>query len=197
MNLFYDLMMNPDAVHRFAKKKMKRISVVILAMTIGMSGFAQYKSHIGVDVGSMMMGNSVNLSAGYGFCGRWSVSWKVEIGTKMLDREYDSEYKDHIAELEDNAGTVSLPSGNSISIQYWPDSIYNGAWVETGCRCTYGRQADCMIGAGYMIPIWRGMKAVLAFQTDLLASLREDRSAGTGLTIGICWIITYGSHVYI
>jgi hypothetical protein len=29
----------------------------------------------------------------------------------------------------------------------------------------------------------------LAYETDMLASFKEGKAAGTGFTIGICWII--------
>lgn len=170
---------------------MKQIPAMIFAIIIGFNSFAQHKSHISLDMGSILKGESINLSAGYGFSSRWSVSWKTEMNMQILRAEHDKEYMAHISEFSDNTVKSSPPYGNSISIQYWPDSVYEGAWLEAGCRCTEKFKADCVIGVGYMIHVWKGLKTVLSYQTDLLSSLKEGRSSGTGLTLGIYWIITY------
>ena len=160
-------------------------------MLIGLNSFAQQKSHISLDMGSIFRSKSIHLSAGYGFHGRWSVSWKTDMSTQTLRMEQDNEYMDHISEFSDDIMTSSLPYGNSVSIQYWPDSVYEGAWLEAGCWCSDKFQTDCIIGAGYMIPVWKDLKAVLSYQTGLLSSLKEGKPSGAGLTIGISWIITY------
>lgn len=187
--------MNRNPVYRFAKKKMKRITSLIFAMTIGLSCLAQNKSCIGIDAGSMIRGCGMNISAGYGFCMRWSVSWKAELNADIFKGRHDQEYMEHSSEFDAISETKLLPYGNSIMLQYWPDSIYKGAWLETGCRCTLDKlHTDCVIGAGYMIPVWRGLKASLSYQMSMLESLQESKLSGTGLTIGIYWTITHGNH---
>ena len=166
---------------------------MIFAMTIGLSCPAQHKSCIGIDAGSTIMTGSVNLSAGYGFCSRWSVSWKAELNAGILKAGHDREYADHLAEFNASTETEQMPYGNSIMLQYWPDSIYEGIWLETGCRCSGILRTDCMIGVGYMISVWKGLKASLSYQASLLESLREGKPSEAGLTIGIYWTITHGN----
>lgn len=167
---------------------------MILALTIGLTSLAQHTSCIGIDAGGMIRGGDVNLSAGYGFCSRWSLSWKAELNAGIFKAGHDREYADHLAEFNASTETEQMPYGNSIMLQYWPDSIYEGIWLETGCRCSGMLRTDCMIGVGYMIPVWKGLKASLSYQASLLESLREGKPSEAGLTIGIYWTITHGNH---
>lgn len=193
MNLFYNLMMNQNLGFSFAEKKMKRILTMIFVITIGINCLAQHKSCVGIDAGSLIRRGAMNISAGYGFSDRWSISWKFETGTQLFNSGHDIEYKEHLEELSDNPETYYQAYGSSIHLQYWLDSIYAGVWLETGCRCTDRVRADCVIGAGYMIPVWKGLKAALSYHASLLESFREGKPSGTGLTIGIYWTITHGN----
>ena len=173
---------------------MKRISAMIFALTIGLSCLAQHTSCIGLDAGGMIRGGGVSISAGYGFCSRWSVTWEAELSAGIFKGGNDREYTEHMAEFDVSAETEPLPYGNSIMLQYWPDSIYEGIWLEAGCRCTDRIRTDCVIGAGYMIPVWKGLKASLSYQASLVESLREGKPSGAGLTIGIYWTIRHGNN---
>ena len=173
---------------------MKRISAIIFTIAIGGGCLAQQKSCLGIDAGRIVREGGISISAGYGFSRRWSASWKMELDARVFESEYDSEYREHLGEFNGPGNQEQPTRGNSITLQYWIDSIYEGAWIEAGCRCTDRMQADCVIGAGYVIPVWKGLKATLSYQTSLLESFRQGKPSGAGLTIGISWIITHGKN---
>ena len=169
---------------------MKRISVIIAALLIGTCCTAQHRAAIGTDLGSMIRNGIMNLSAGYGFKERWSVTWKTGIGIGNYTKDEDSEYNEHLSEFVTPRKSRKLIKENCISIQYWFDKAYDGAYLETGCRSGTDIEADCTIGAGYCIHIWKGLTAVLSYETDLLDSFNEDKPTGPGLSIGLRWVIT-------
>lgn len=168
---------------------MKRISAIFLCLLIGTAAFPQHKVEIGTDLGRMLKKGVLNISAGYGFSDRWSLSWTADICTRLPKKEDSIEHEMHMAEFEVMNDKRSGICSSMMAVRYWPAGTYEGVWMEAGCRCTEGTGADCCIGVGYSIPIWRGLTAGLSYGADILASLRESKPSGNGLTIGIFWII--------
>lgn len=168
---------------------MKRISAVILVLTAGLTCLARHKVAIGTDLGDMMMRRTVGICAGYEISDRWTVTWKAGIGIRKSHPEHDNEYSEHQAEFSVPEESRQIPYGSTICLQYWPDNAYDGIFLGAGYRCSERAKADCTLAIGYAIPIWRGLRMTLAYETDLLASFKEEKPAGNGLTIGICWII--------
>lgn len=187
MNLFYNLMTDRKPLHRFAEKKMKRIYAITFILFMGISVPAQHKGAIGTDLGKMIGNSIINISAGYGFASRWSATWHTEINTEPFCKEADQEHEEHKEEFIEPQERRETTYRNSLSVEYWTYTTYEGFFLKTGCRC--GTDLECIIGAGYFIPIWRGMKAILSYENDILASLRGGKPTGTGITIGIYWII--------
>lgn len=168
---------------------MKRISVIFAALLMGTYCLAQHRTAIGTDLGPMIRSGILNLSAGYGFKERWSVTWNTGIGMGNHMKDGDTEYDAHLSEFDMPRESRKQIKESCISIQYWFDRTFDGAYLETGCRSGTDIVADCMIGAGYCIHIWKGLTAVLSYESDLLASLQEEKPTGSGLSIGLRWVI--------
>ena len=168
---------------------MKRISAIFLGLLIGTAAFSQHKVAIGTDLGRMLKNGSLNISAGYGFSGRWSVSWTADIAVWDILKKENSEHEMHLAEFDALQEHTPVARNYMTAVRYWPAGTYDGVWMEAGFRCSEDARADCCIGIGYSIPIWRGMMAVLSYGADILTSSREGKPSGNGLTIGIFWTI--------
>ena len=168
---------------------MKRISAMIIFIMMGTGVFAQGRSVLGIDIGDMMRNRRMNISAGYGFSDRWSASWKVEIDTDAFATDNDSEYNAHLGEFIGTKEKSGLPCSCCLSVRYWPVHAYEGLYLETGCRYTEDIDTDCIIGAGYFIPITKGLKLALSYETCLTDRFRENRQTGPGITLGLFLII--------
>ena len=168
---------------------MKRISAVILALTLGMTCLARHKVAVGTDIGNIMKKGMADIYVGYEINERWTVTWKTGIDIKRSRPEYDIEYSEHQAEFSTPDENPQIPYDSTICLQYWMDNAYDGFFLGAGCRSTAHVKADCTLSLGYAVPIWSGLRMTLAYETDMLASFKEGKAAGTGFTIGICWII--------
>ncbi len=174
--------------HRFAEK-MKRAAVIIATLIACINGYAQHKCSIGLDLGNTLTHKSINISAGYGFSHRWSAAWHAGMKTLTSRKEKDKEHDEHMAEFDTTQEKKTAGYWNSLSVQYWTDKFHEGFYLEAGCRYGSDIRTDCIIGAGYSIPIWQGLRMTFSYKSDMLASFREGKPKGTGLTICIYWII--------
>lgn len=175
--------------HSFAKKKMKRISAILSAFILCCCGHAQPVFSLGIDVGSFLKTSGMNISAGCGFSRKWSVTWRADTDISGLFRKDRSEYEEHTGEFATPMKRSSILKNSRIGFRYWPESIYEGAYLETGLKCTEDVRADCCIEAGYCIPICRRLCAMMSLRTDILQAVQEDNLNGTELCIGIYWTI--------
>ncbi len=168
---------------------MKRISAVILAMTVGLTCTARHKVAIGTDLGNVINRGLADFYAGYELNEQWTIKWEVCLDIKRSKPESDMEYSDHQAEFSALEESCRIPHDSAICVQYWPDSAYEGFFLGAGCRCTELSKAEYTLAIGYSIPVWKGLRMTLGYEADMLASFKEGKASGKGLTIGICWII--------
>lgn len=167
---------------------MKRICVIILSF-IAASASAQNMPFIGIDAGGTIRTGETAFSAGYGFHEHWSASWEIGVDLSEIMTVSDSEQKEHLGEFEESSEKASSFRRSVISAQYWIDRTFQGAYIKAGAMVGRNFKADCMIGIGYFIPVWKGIRASFEYETGILDPTREDRISGKGITIGICWII--------
>lgn len=162
---------------------------MIYAVLLCTCSHAQPGFCLGIDLGSLIRNGGTSITAGCNFSSRWSVTWRVEGGIRLSPAEEDTEYVEHLGEFGIHRGKAQSIRNSSIGFQYWTDSAFEGVYLETGVRCTQDMRADCCIGAGYCIPICKGLGTIISVGTDILSTLREGKASGTGLSIGVYWTI--------
>lgn len=160
---------------------------MISAILLCICGHAQPRFSLGIDLGSLIRSGGITVTAGCGFSSRWSVTWKAESGISPFSAKGDNEYDEHLGEFEIRREKTQSVRNSSIEFQYWTGSTFEGIYLEAGVRCTQDMMADCCIGAGYCIPICKGLCTIISAGTDILSTLREGKSSGTGLSIGVYW----------
>ena len=148
---------------------------MISAVLLCICSHAQPRFCLGIDLGSLIRNGGITVTAGCGFSSRWSVTWRAESGICPFSAKEDNEYEEHLGEFE-------VPREKA-------QSIRNSSYLEAGVRCTQDMRADCCIGAGYCIPICKGLCTIISAGTDILSTLREGKASGTGLSIGVYWTI--------
>lgn len=168
---------------------MKRIVLIIYALTIGISGHAQHQTALGISIGSILMTGQIGIMGSYGFGQRWSASYSGEIAIRTPGREVNVEYEEHISEFSRSSEYETSLQNHHISACYWPDRVYKGLYMEIGFRCKDNMRGDCTLGAGYCIPIWKGLSVTFSYETDLIATFQSGASEGPGANIHINWII--------
>lgn len=167
---------------------MKRAIISAAAMLTGMTCFAQSEATIGIDIGNMFRTESVNLSISYAFQDKWSVAGHAETSMNLDHKVHGDEYTMHLSEFETlqlrQSGSFRLSAG----IQYWLAEAFKGGWIEIGCR--YGRDVKpaLTVGAGYEIPIWKGLRIYVSCRTDITGDRQENLRETDGMSAGIQWI---------
>ena len=157
-------------------------------MLTGMTCFAQSEATIGIDIGNMFRTESVNLSISYAFQDKWSVAGHAETSINLTHEVPDDDYVMHLSEFETlqlrQSGSFRLSAG----IQYWLAEAFKGGWIEIGCR--YGRDVKpaLTVGAGYEIPIWKGLRIYVSCRTDITGDRQENLKETDGISAGIQWI---------
>ena len=189
MNLFYDLVMFRVMRHRFAEK-MKRTISIISAVLYGISSLAQDKAALGLEVSSLLYDGSICIAAGHGFSSKWSAEFSTEIKGWPEGRDEDKEYMDHLAEFDDVPyAHEDTEACCRMSVRYWMNETYKGAFVGIGCRCARDRSPDCTLDIGYSMPVRKNLILALHYGTDLIATYKEGKAAGQGIAVGLYWTI--------
>ena len=169
---------------------MKQLLSAISGLLICIYASAGDVPAIGTDLTETLLTGTFNISAGYSFSDRWSASWRAVINTSQFRTGRSQEEEDHMSEFSPEENDIHILSTSSISVHYWMDQAYEGTFLTAGVKyMTDEKTADYTIGIGYCIPLWKGLRMVLAYESDILSSFRNRTAEGRGLTIGICWTI--------
>ena len=167
---------------------MKRAIISAAAMLTGMTCFAQSEATIGIDIGNMFRTESVNLSISYAFQDKWSVAGHAETSINLTHEVPDDDYVMHLSEFETlqerQSGTFRFSAG----IQYWLTEAFKGGWIEMGCRYGKDTKPALTAGAGYGIPVWKGLRAYVSFRTDITGEKQGFLKGKDGISAGIQWV---------
>lgn len=167
---------------------MKRTIISAAAILTGMACLAQSKAMIGLDLGNMFRTESVNLSISYAFQDKWSVTGHAETSINLDHKVPDDEYIMHLSEFETLQERQSGAFRFSAGIQYWVTEAFKGGWIEMGCRYGKDTKPALTAGAGYGIPIWKGLRIYVSYRTDLTGDGHDDLSETDRISAGIQWI---------
>ena len=150
---------------------------MISAFLICASGLCQRRCAVGIDLGRIISTSGVNLSAGLGFSDKWSASWQSEIDLTPLHNKDNQEYMEHLSQTEEARTKEKIFQSSSIAFQYWINQPYEGVYLETGIMEIKNTRASHIIGFGYFIPIWKGIRGCISYRY------------GSAFSFGLFWTI--------
>lgn len=149
-------------------------------------------SMAGIDFGAALKNKCLKITGSHQMAKKWTAGGYATIrfhGRKQHEEEalHESEF----AETEDLSSQSSVPDHmtTSVFVQFWPEHAYEGIFISTGCRMTDRRKADCTLGIGYFMTIWRSLSAAIHIETEVLDSWNTQTFKGEG--IGICLCIRF------
>lgn len=146
-------------------------------------------NHVGADLSSVLITGKTSISVGHAFSRHWSITGEAGIGIPGLRRNKTEEETEHYKELyghgdkSDNEG-YDIITGTA-SFAYWPEGSLEGIYLRFGLKYGNRTGADCRIGIGYMLPLWKMIYADIRYCMDMAASCRHGTIKGSGTTIGI------------
>ncbi|MBR5835853.1 MAG: hypothetical protein IKY66_06775 [Bacteroidales bacterium] len=168
---------------------MKSILTVIFVLLIGECAAAQHKAAAGIDLTGIIRSKSLNISASYGFTESWSASWMSSIDLSLLKDEESQEEEEHRSEFSHTQTEIQMTGSHSLTFQYWPGNVFTGTYMTAGIKRIGDGKTDCIVGAGYCIPVWKGLRMNISYETDIISSFQDKAPTGRGLHIGIQWTL--------
>lgn len=181
-------MMIPPGRHRFAGKKRKmRTFFIIILSAAGLVCQAQ-ESCIGADIAAAARCGSLHVMLGHAFGEKWSAGADAELDFSLIRKKMSAEEAGHDGEL----GSLAWPSGKAsysfgASARYWPRQTFQGAFISAGMSWSESLGLDLCAGAGYMIRIWNGLAAGMAYEMNILETYRYGAS-GDEIKISLHYI---------
>lgn len=165
---------------------MRRLLCILILITIGFSCVGQICA--GIDLTSVLY-REIRINIGYGFAAHWSFSASCGTNLKKLRHKYSEEEINHndeypMGELPDSDTVLHR---ESIGFRYWPDKAFNRFFLSLGAEYRHGDGLDACIGVGYYVPIWKGLKGVLNYETGLIRSVKEGKISFKDLRFGLSW----------
>ena len=123
------------------------------------------ESEIFMDLGSLIYGNSINLTIGHGLGSRWSVYTCTQLSLNTGKASSETEEEIHQSELGKQPWAYaimnSIMSGNSLEagVKFWTHRNYDGFYFSLGYMVRTSTSTACVAGTGICIHIWKGISA--------------------------------------
>lgn len=149
----------------------------------------QGKSMAGIDVSTVSAYYDIRIGFSHAISERWTAGGTVCIGTGIGTRKDKSTEKaEHELEFADEDSVVETAGrpGHSESavMQFWPRKAYDGMFFLIGGRHSNERKVECILGLGYLLPLWKGLAATVSVETGIGRTADDGRRAA----LGICYI---------
>lgn len=137
----------------------------------------------GIDIFSAANEGALKLSISQQFSNHWSIDASHTIRFRMTKREAASEVKEHYSMLgythvENSDSEHEMMTGD-LTLSYWLKEGYGGLFIRTGCRTGVEMRMEGILGVGYTIKVWKGLRCSLSYDT----TIGNNRKEQLGLTI--------------
>ena len=164
---------------------MKRMCTTLIMIFAGLALLhcQNKKLMAGVDA-TALAGGKAALSIEYGFAGHWSAGGEASYGFGCLWKGMDDLEASHKQEFSD---MIYAPSPDnlhkeSIYAKYWPTHLMQGGYLLTAISHGSTTGTDLIIGAGYMLHIWKCINAYIEYRL----TISDPDTPAMRLSAGIC-----------
>ena len=139
---------------------------------------------VGADFSSVTHG-CAELEVSFSFAGHWSVTGEAVIPYNKFTRSRSTLEMEHEAEFTDMSQTQDgrCVSGARVLMSYWPLNAFSGPNLSIGLSSL--GTTDVIIEAGYMIPVWKGIRLSASISTYLLSPHAEGYAASSSIKVGV------------
>ena len=120
----------------------------------------------------------VEVQAGFSFHKHWSVTGEAIIPYNKFTRRRSMLEMEHKAEFTDSPQSPARHSaaGARVLMNFWPLDAFSGPHLSIGLSSI--KTTDIIIKAGYMIPVWKGIRLSASISTYLLRLAATDDASG-------------------
>lgn len=137
----------------------------------------------GIDVGSAVQEGTVKLMVSQQFSRHWSVDACHAIRLGMVCKRADRIEEEHygtlgyVLAIADDS-SYEMMTGD-LTVSYWLNECFRGMFIQAGCRSGIKMRWEGIMGLGYSIKVWKGLRCSLTYDT----SIGKERKSHLGLTI--------------
>ena len=168
---------------------MRTLSVVAACLIMCMTCRGEGKENTiwprsaGIDIGSTVHEGAVKLMISQQFYHHWSVDACHTVRLRMVRKRADHIEEEHYGTL----GYAPVKADDSsyemmtcdLTVSYWLNECFRGMFIQAGCRSGIEMRCEGIMGLGYSIKVWKGLRCSLTYDT----SIGKERKSHLGLTI--------------
>ena len=174
---------------------MRRLIIAFLLTTLtAIESNAQRQSSIRIELASAISSNIFRASFGHQIGNNWSIESETGININRLIKGKDNETNAHWNALSDTDSFTNSRTFRenftevSISVQYWPKLAYEGIMFCVGGTIKDRAPSDINAGIGYLIRIWKGLRADLQYKINIIETAKSQTMQLDGIRIGISYV---------
>lgn len=162
--------------------------ICIIWQMVPCTGQKPPKMTAGIDAARALHGTA-GLHLGYGFAEHWSAEAGISTDFRQLRTSAMNEKAIHDAEFDDQEYSVSGSAycTGSLSIRYWPYSIFNKTFIGIGAVFDEKGRMDAMLAAGYTFCVWKGILFTVSYGICLTEDLKNKRPDTSGISLSISY----------
>lgn len=150
----------------------------------------RYGNMAGIMVSSGIDSREIKLAFCHGIAERWSIGAAVCMDMDYLKVERSDELTEHANQFDVPADDDGMSThhifSETVMMQFWTRKMLEGMFLMMGGRHIHDEGMDCTIGIGYVLPVWKGLSAILSLENDLIRSIGnktfKDSRAEVGLS---------------
>ena len=124
------------------------------------------KAAAGIDIGKIIRHRTIDIEISYAFTRHWSMKGSSSFLLHMKTRQKSEEEIMHESLLGEVKETESgLSQGRHMAcLCYWTEEAFKKGFISIGCRYEEHERPECVIGFGYIMPIWKGLAMSLSIE---------------------------------
>lgn len=148
------------------------------------------QTEVGINVFSAIFKGEFSFTVGRELASHWSLSGTSAFKFGRFIKKPNIDEEVHYNEMNDITDTDM--SGNKLfsgglGIKYWLTETYKGGYMMTGVRYGAITKVDAIIGCGYTINIWNGVKCNISYEIDIKSSILQDKMTGNGISLTLSY----------
>lgn len=167
--------------------RLTMLAIMTFIVIIPCKGQESYRLISGTDLTSLIRSRELSLLCGLAVGGNWSVCASASL--RLPESGWDEIYITHNDDLNEDIYETGIATDElikaQISMQYWPSLPFKGPFLSFGAGSGQKRNLRIPVSAGYVCDIWKGLKLTVAYDIELLDTIRYGSRYGKGLCIGL------------
>lgn len=154
-----------------------RLKTLMSLLCLSMSCAAQDNRDIprtlfGFDMTAPFHQSHVGIRFSHAISGHWSSGASIEMSFTGKDKNGPEKRHDIYC----------------FHMRYWPKECHEGTFISLGLTHTPQENPDILISAGYMIPVWKGIRIDICYDIYVMESCKLNRFDADRLNIGLNYI---------